>query len=103
CVVNLVVNAIDALKDETGSREIRITTEAESQGARVVVADDGPGMPEEVASKVFDPFFTTKGASGTGLGLANCYAFAERSQGAIELVTAPGEGARFVLWLPRPP
>ena len=96
-VVNLVVNAIDAV-GERGT--IRLSTSSRDGGACIEIADDGPGMPPEVEQHVFEPFFTTKGQTGTGLGLAMVYALVQRAAGRVDLVTAPGQGARFTIWLP---
>ncbi len=96
-VVNLVVNAIDAVTD--GCTIVLRTGKARG-GAWVEVSDDGPGMTPEVEQRAFEPFFTTKGEDGTGLGLPMVYACAERHNGSISLETAPGKGARFTLWLP---
>ena len=99
-VVNLVINAIDALPD---GGHIQLRTGEERGGAWIEVSDDGPGMPPEVEQRVFEPFFSTKGAEGTGLGLAMVYACVMRHGGAIHLRTAPGQGATFRLWLPGSP
>ncbi|HSN99467.1 MAG TPA: ATP-binding protein [Candidatus Nanopelagicales bacterium] len=108
-VVNLVVNAIDALSQPlstgTGTGEhapglITLRTGESRGGAWIEVADNGPGMVPEVEQHVFDPFFTTKGQEGTGLGLAMVYACVQRHGGTVSLVTAPGRGARFTLWFP---
>jgi signal transduction histidine kinase len=96
-VVNLVVNAIDAVGD--GSTITLRTGEARG-GAWVEVSDDGPGMPPEVEQRAFEPFFTTKGDEGTGLGLAMVFACVQRHGGTVTLKTAPGEGATFTLWFP---
>jgi signal transduction histidine kinase len=96
-VVNLVVNAIDAMGD-VGSA-ITVSTGAADQEVWIRVRDDGPGIPPELAKRVFEPFFTTKGEAGTGLGLANVYAFARRFGGDVALETAPGEGATFTIRL----
>ncbi len=96
-VVNLVVNAIDAMPD---GGSIVITTGNEDDGAWIEVADDGPGMTEDIEQRVFEPFFSTKGADGTGLGLAMVYACTVRHGGKVTLKTAPGKGARFRLWFP---
>jgi len=96
-VVNLVVNAIDALP--VGGT-IGVRTGAERGRVFVRVADDGPGMSTEVQARVFEPFFTTKGNEGTGLGLAMVFATMERHGGTVSLDTAEGKGAIFTLWFP---
>jgi signal transduction histidine kinase len=96
-LVNLVVNAIDALPGG-GSITLR-SGESEGDGW-VSVVDDGPGMPPEIERRVFEPFFTTKGGAGTGLGLAMVFATMQRHGGAVQLVTAPGQGTTFTLRFP---
>ncbi len=96
-LVNLIVNAIDALHDHG---TITVTTGHGEDGGWVRVADDGPGMAPEVEQRVFEPFFTTKGDEGTGLGLAMVYASVQRHGGRVTLETAPGAGAAFTIWLP---
>jgi signal transduction histidine kinase len=86
---NLLDNAIDAL-GEHGT--ITITTRADGECAIVEIADDGPGIPDDVASQIFDPFFTTKDVgSGTGLGLATARRIVvDRHDGSLTLDTKPG-------------
>jgi signal transduction histidine kinase len=96
-VVNLVVNAIDAMPD---GGDIELTTGEARGGAWVTVKDTGPGMTPEVQARVFEPFFTTKGGEGTGLGLAMVFATMQRHGGTVSLDTAPGHGAAFTLWFP---
>jgi signal transduction histidine kinase len=96
-IVNLVVNAIDALPK---GGTITVATGDAGGGAWIRVTDDGPGMPPEVEKRVFEPFFSTKGEEGTGLGLAMVYAFVRRHGGSIRLATAPGRGASFTLSFP---
>jgi len=65
------------------------------------VADNGPGVPEELRERVFDPFFTTKrDGEGTGVGLALCRTIAKAHGGGIAVEATPGGGATFVVRLP---
>lgn len=98
-LVNLIVNAIDALVD---GGTITLSSGVEDGRVFARVSDDGPGMPPEVEQRVFEPFFTTKGEEGTGLGLAMVNACMHRHNGSVELHTAPGKGTTFTLWFPLP-
>jgi signal transduction histidine kinase/ActR/RegA family two-component response regulator len=70
----------------------------------VSVADEGPGIPEYLLSKVFDPFFTTKPlGSGTGLGLSQVYGFAQQSGGLARIASALGRGTVVEICLPVAP
>ncbi len=101
-VVNLVVNAIQAMN---GEGRIVVSTGGAGPGrVRLQVTDTGPGMKPEVARRVFEPFFTTKAeGQGTGLGLSICYQIAEEHGGSIRLETVPERGASFLLELPAAP
>ena len=75
-----------------------------TSGEYVVIStsDTGCGLTEEVQQRIFDPFFTTKEVgSGNGLGLATAYGVIRQSGGAIEVESAPGQGATFRIYLPR--
>lgn len=98
-VLNLVMNALDAIE---GREEavISISTVLDQDEVVIEVADNGPGIPEELQSKLFQPFFTTK-EGGTGLGLYSCRRIIEEEQGGtVQLDSRPGEGTRVFLRLP---
>ncbi len=97
--VNLIVNATQAV---SGKGKIAVQTGPGGPGRVVMsVADDGPGVPAEIAERVFEPFFTTKPeGQGTGLGLSICYRIAEEHGGSIRLENRTEGGARFVVDLP---
>lgn len=97
----LLINATQALDY---GEIITLTTRSLKRGVEITVSDTGPGMSAEVASHVFEPFFTTKEqGDGIGLGLSVVYGIIERHGGHIDLDTAPGEGCRFTLFLPKEP
>ena len=97
-ILNLVVNAIDAMPS---GGTITLRTGQTDTSSWVAVQDDGPGMPPEIERRVFEPFFTTKGEEGTGLGLAMVYACMQRHGGSVALETAPGRGTTFTLSFPK--
>ncbi|HEX6321359.1 MAG TPA: ATP-binding protein [Burkholderiales bacterium] len=97
-VVNLVVNARDALQG--CGRVILRTTAGEEGRACLEVEDNGPGMPEEVLRRAMEPFFTTKGEAGTGLGLAQVYGFMHQHGGTMHIESAPGKGTLVHLCFP---
>jgi signal transduction histidine kinase/HAMP domain-containing protein len=98
-LLNLVINARDALEESGGL----ITVRVEHTAARAVleVADDGPGIPPEIREHLFEPFFTLRRQGrGSGLGLAVVYSIVTAHGGEIDVRSAPGEGARFIVRLP---
>jgi signal transduction histidine kinase len=98
-VMNLLVNAIDAC--DPGGR-VTVRSRPEGEGAQIEVIDTGTGVPAAIRDRIFDPFFTTKPpGSGTGLGLSISYSIVREHGGSIELDSPPGQGARFVVHLPR--
>lgn len=101
-VVNLLANAAQALEEVEGRREIRVSVGSGPEGKlRLLVADNGPGVPQEIAQRIFDPFFTTKPqGSGTGIGLSVSRGLAESQGGTLSLRATPDGGAVFEFSLP---
>ena len=102
-LLNLAVNARDAM-DTGGVLNISVRLDASAGDAALAVIsvhDTGPGMSEDIASRVFEPFFTTKEVGkGSGLGLSQVYGFVRQSGGEITLHSAPGQGTTFEIRLP---
>ena len=100
-LLNIVNNARQAIEAHQPSGRIKIMTEACDPNVRVIIQDNGPGIPEENMRRIFDPFFTTKEVGkGTGLGLSLCYGIIKEHGGSILPVSRPGEGATFIIELP---
>ncbi|MCK6538428.1 MAG: ATP-binding protein, partial [Anaerolineales bacterium] len=102
-LLNLVHNALQAMP-EGGRMEIA-TAERQKigrEGVIVSVSDTGVGIPPEDQTRIFEPFFTTKADhGGTGLGLSVTYGIVSDHNGEIELVSQPGLGSTFTVWLPK--
>ncbi len=98
---NLLINAAQALPEGNHpSHVISVHAHAEADRCVVVIEDNGPGIPEDVAAKIFDPFFTTKPIGrGTGLGLAVCRNIVTNHGGSI-VHEAGDPGARFKVTIP---
>jgi PAS domain S-box-containing protein len=112
-LMNLVVNASDAIKDSIGV--IRVTTErvtlgqtnadtttedlAEGDWVQLEVSDTGSGMPHDIQARIFDPFFSTK-SSGRGLGLAVIHGIVRGLRGVIRVESEVGKGTTFRILLP---
>lgn len=95
--LNLLDNAISA-----PAQHLWLGVEEDSQSVRVTVADDGPGIPRDVASHIFDPFFTTREpGQGTGLGLYLSRQAVQRWGGVLQFSERPGGGTVFTVELPR--
>lgn len=112
-IVNLCVNARDALRDggrivvssslrsaQQAPRKLRARLAA-GPYAVLAVTDNGVGMSPEVQARIFEPFFTTKDVgAGTGLGLSTVYGIAEQRGGAVHVISAVGRGSTLEVWLP---
>jgi two-component system NtrC family sensor kinase len=108
-VINLVINACDAMPD---GGSVRIATANVSLAGQpnglvgdfvaISVSDTGIGMPPEILTRAFEPFFTTKQpGDGTGLGLSSVLDFAAQSNGTVTLSSTPERGTQATLYIPR--
>lgn len=107
-LLNLIVNAAQALQEtvaETDERgTIEVSSRAEAGAVTVSIADNGPGIPAEIQHRIYEPFFTTKEVGkGTGQGLALVRATVERHDGSLECISTPGSGTTFTIRLPVEP
>ena len=110
--MNILANAIDALDESSAGRsfkevtanpnQITITTFVAEKQVKIIIADNGAGMNEEVKQRIFDHLFTTKGVNkGTGLGLAIAkQIIIDKHDGQIGCCSTPGEGTKFTIALP---
>ncbi|MDR0881507.1 MAG: GAF domain-containing protein [Candidatus Adiutrix sp.] len=93
----IAMNAAQAM----GQGDFKIALSRDPGWVRLTFSDSGPGIAPEVADRIFDPFFTTKDpGEGTGLGLSICQRLVDSYQGRIDLKSAPGQGATFIISLP---
>jgi PAS domain S-box-containing protein len=111
-IVNLVINARDAmpkgglLSISTRSVEMSANDVCGHLDAKpgcyamLSISDTGMGMDEATRARIFEPFFTTKGSRGTGLGLATVHRIVHQAGGFIEVLSVPGDGASFQVYLP---
>ncbi|ULQ57880.1 HAMP domain-containing histidine kinase [Flavihumibacter rivuli] len=95
-LINLLVNAIDAVKDRPTPRIVLSAFQNANKRTVIKVADNGAGMPEEVLDKIFIPFFSTK-KSGSGIGLSLCKQIMMLHKGTIQVQSVEGEGTAFSL------
>jgi CheY-like chemotaxis protein len=119
-IINLVTNAMQAMRSGTGHIGIRLDTvlpdattvvahpelaslcaRQPGRTVRLAVSDDGPGMDAATLARIFEPFFTTKAVDeGTGLGLSVVHGIVQTHDGAIEVDSIPGKGSTFTVYLP---
>jgi signal transduction histidine kinase len=96
---NLIDNALDAM-EVNNKGKLEIKTRRGKQSIEVAIADDGPGIPEEIKNKIFDPFFTTKEiGKGTGLGLDVVSRIVRQHGGSVKVNSTPGRTS-FVICFP---
>jgi len=105
-LLNLLLNARTALTSQGGG-DLRINAEVDADLVHLTIADTGPGIPEEIRSRLFEPFVTRrptddgKSVRGTGLGLAICRDLVRNAGGNIAFQTKTGKGTTFTITLPK--
>ncbi len=102
-LLNLIINAQQALQDQAAPRQIRVTSRYEPGTGivRVVVADNGPGIPKQFRARVFEPYFTTKPTGiGTGVGLAVSFGMVDAHGGMLTVDCPSTGGSIFTITLP---
>ena len=101
-IVNLLSNALDALRSVKPPRRLTVDSFIDDTGGRVcvTVTDNGPGVSPEIEQRLFRPFASTKGVRGTGLGLYISRQLVREAEGELDLVKRAEPGARFLVWLP---
>ncbi|MCA8981870.1 MAG: HAMP domain-containing histidine kinase [Planctomycetes bacterium] len=100
-VLNLLVNALDALEERGKGGRVDVEVRREADESVIVVSDDGPGVPAAQLERVSDLFYTTKEVGkGTGLGLALVHNIARAHGGSVRLSSTPGDGFRVELHFP---
>lgn len=97
-LMNVLTNAVEAAPAKTGVVTVKTQYRPRTQEAEILVADNGPGVPDSIREKIFEAFSSSKGQRGTGLGLAVTKKILEEHGGRIEL--AESDGATFIMRLP---
>ena len=97
--INVIKNAIHAMEGVAGSR-LSITIESDTTSVLVKIRDNGPGISEDIASKIFIPFYTTR-AQGSGIGLTISRQIMQRHSGRIDFTSETGKGSTFTLRFPK--
>jgi len=100
---NIVINAVQAISDQGGTLHVSARNVSgpgtSHRFVRLVFRDNGPGMPDDVQSRVFEPYYTTK-PHGHGLGLSICHSIIKQHGGEIDVVSSTGEGTEISILLP---
>src|SRR5215470_11522147 len=95
-LINLVVNAIEAIKDNPNPKIVLSAYVASNHRSVIKIADNGNGMPPELMDKIFVPFFSTK-KNGSGIGLSLCKQIMMLHRGNVQVQSVEGEGTAFFL------
>ncbi|HTN06898.1 HAMP domain-containing sensor histidine kinase [Agriterribacter sp.] len=95
-MINLLVNAMEAVKDQAEPHIVLSAYKSANQKVTVKIADNGSGIPADILDKIFIPFFSTK-KSGSGIGLSLCKQIMMLHKGNVQVQSAEGEGTAFLL------
>jgi two-component system, NtrC family, nitrogen regulation sensor histidine kinase NtrY len=97
-LINLIVNAIEAVKDQSEPKIVLSAEQGSNKKIFIKVADNGPGIPDEVLDKIFIPFFSTK-KNGSGIGLSLCKQIVMLHKGTLQVNSIEGKGTVFIIGL----
>lgn len=97
--LNVLTNAREALANKPGERRILVLTRSASEQTRVVIANNGPPLPDKIAARLFEPFTTDK-EGGTGLGLAIVRRLVELHHGTVQVASDRDQGVSFTFEFP---
>jgi C4-dicarboxylate-specific signal transduction histidine kinase len=99
--LNLILNAIDAMRSVERARELRITADVIQDGSNVImtIEDSGSGLAKNDPNRIFEPFFTTK-PTGMGIGLSVCRSIIESHRGTLQASARHPQGTIFEMVLP---
>ena len=102
-ILNIITNACDAVQEKSHHQNnvIQLKTRKEGDQAKIIIRDNGSGMPEHIKEKIFNPFFTTKATGqGTGLGLSLVHDIVTKHGGSLTVQSQEGEFTEFTVSLP---
>ena len=102
-LANLIKNGLHALVSSSTALcagDLRLTVSVRNRRGRIVVADDGIGIPNELQSRIFEPFYSTQAGAGNGLGLSFCKNVVEDARGKLSVHSQSGKGAVFTIEVP---
>lgn len=99
--MNLISNAVEAMESQNkGALLIETVYLLKDNAIKIILKDNGPGIPEKDCQKIFEPFFTTKKGKGVGLGLSVAYGIIQEHDGTIEVTSKTGNGTLFEIRFP---
>lgn len=98
-ILNLITNALEAMKEMTENKMIRVSSTRGESGIIIKVSDSGPGISPELKYKIFDPFYSTK-MNSTGIGLSLCHRIITDHGGSLKVGKSKYGGAKFTIELP---